>query len=81
MLNTRRLVIHLPMTERARLYSPRQIAIGSLFGGPLAAVYVLKKNFDPLDNESGSKQTLIYGGLFLAVILLSAPFLPDNFPH
>ncbi len=72
--------------SKVKLYSPRQAYVGSFLGGPLAAMYVLKKNFDVLGNKSGSRKTLIWGGLLIAiyfvttgVFLVEAPSF--NFPN
>jgi len=54
-----------------KLYSPTQVQAGALLGGPLAMIFVLKKNFDALGNKSGSKKTIIWGTVFIALILLA----------
>ena len=63
------------------VYSPRQVAFSAFFGGPLAAVYVLSKNYQALGKKRHAKATIIAGG-FLTIFLLGIlPFLPEKFPH
>ena len=54
-----------------KLYSPTQVQASALLGGPVAMVFVLKNNFDALGNKSGSKKTIIWGAIFIALILLA----------
>lgn len=63
-----------------RLYTKRQIFWGTLLGGPLAAVFFLKKNFDELRDEEGARKTLLYGGLLTLALCVMIPFLPEHFP-
>jgi hypothetical protein len=67
--------------DKINLYSPTQVLVASFVGGPLAAVYVLWKNFDDLANASAAKQTIIWGMLFVVALLTLIPFLPDKFPN
>ena len=64
--------------EEKQLYSTNQACIGAFFGGPLAAIFLLKANFDSLGKKSESRCTLIWGGLLLIVLLGIIPFLPDH---
>jgi hypothetical protein len=66
---------------KTKIYSPVQIACGAFFGGPGAMVFALKKNFDALDNKAGSKNTMVFGSLFIVVLFLVLPFLPESFPN
>ena len=34
------------------VFSPLQISIGSFFGGPIAAVYLIRENFRAMEMES-----------------------------
>ena len=63
------------------VYSPTQVAVAAFFGGPIATVYVLWKNFRALDNHAAAKKTLIWGAVFLVAILVALPVLPDKFPN
>ncbi|MGF1845298.1 hypothetical protein L4C39_19325 [Vibrio clamense] len=62
-----------------RLYSPTQVACGTL-GGPVGLVYFIYANFIALKNESGRKNTLKYGALFIFALAILMPFLPENVP-
>jgi hypothetical protein len=64
----------------SKLYSPRQIAFGTFFGGPLAATYFLKNNFDTLDKENYSKKTIIIGLTVSIVLIALMPFIPEGHP-
>jgi hypothetical protein len=64
-----------------RLYSPNQVACAAFFGGPLATVYVLWRNFRSLGNFPSETQSLIWGALFILALLGILPFLPEKFPN
>jgi hypothetical protein len=66
--------------DRIKIYSPNQVAFGSFVGGPLAAMFVLWSNFRALGNDLGARQTLIWGALFVLLLLIVLSFLPDRFP-
>ena len=67
---------------KTKIYSPKQIYISAFLGGPIAMVFVLKKNFDVLGNKADSKKTIIWGSIFNILLFLSLPFLSKNhFPH
>jgi 4-amino-4-deoxy-L-arabinose transferase-like glycosyltransferase len=67
--------------EKAKLYSPNQIAGGSFLGGPFMAVFTLWWNFRTLGNRTGTAQTLIWGAAFIVAVLAILPFLPEKFPN
>ncbi|MGX9417354.1 hypothetical protein ACXJY6_05145 [Vibrio sp. RC27] len=58
-----------------KVYSPMQISIGTYLGGPLAAIYFLKVNFDTLGKKQFSNRTLFYGSLIVLCLILLVPFL------
>ena len=64
-----------------KVYTPIQIVLGIFLGGPFAAIYFLKSNFDILGKEDFSKRTLQIGLVFSLVILVALPFLPDATPN
>jgi hypothetical protein len=64
-----------------KVYSPTQIALGTFLGGPLAAIYFLKGNFDVLGKEDLSKRTLQIGMAVSLVIMAILPFLPEATPN
>ena len=69
------------LAERKKIFSPLQIRLASFIGGPLAAIYFLKANFDNLNNKEGAKKTLIFGLAFSVLLILILPFLPQRFPQ
>jgi len=68
-------------TERPRvlLYSPTQVACGTL-GGPVALIYFLMANFETLGDEALKKKTLQLGIAFIIALVATIPFLPDSLP-
>lgn len=68
-------------TEKARVYSPNQAALGAFLGGPLASIVYLWSNFRALGDARGQRDTLIYGAVVLVALLATVPFLPDRFPN
>ncbi|WP_221932910.1 hypothetical protein [Thalassotalea sp. PS06] len=63
-----------------KIYSPTQVAVGTFLGGPVGLMYFLMSNFGTLQKHD-SKQKTLYAGIGLIVLLLlTMPFLPDDFP-
>lgn len=75
--------IRTPSDEAAqiKLYSPTQVGLGAFFGGPFAAIYFLKGNFDALQEFEFSRRVAIIGAVACVVMLAVIPFLPDNVPN
>lgn len=67
--------------EVKKVLSPAQIAGGSFLGGPIAAVYYLRKNYLAIGKEDLAQKVLIYGVLFVIFLLGLLPFLPEKFPN
>lgn len=67
--------------EVRKILSPTQIAGGSFWGGPIATVYYLRKNYISLGKVDYAQKTLIYGIIFLTCLLGIIPFLPEKFPN
>ena len=63
------------------MYSPAQISLGTYLGGPLAAMYFLKSNFDALSKPDESKRIVIICILVTIALLAILPFLPKKFPN
>ena len=63
------------------IYSPKQIFLGSFVGGPIAAVYFLRKNFLTLENDAAASQTLLFGIIFNIAFISLMIVLPKNFPN
>lgn len=67
--------------DKSKIYSPNQVGLGTFFGGPLAAVYFLKKNFDAVDNSATAEKTVIIGGACIVALLCLLSYVPDTFPR
>jgi hypothetical protein len=65
---------------KQKIYSPNQVMAGALLGGPMAMVYLLWKNFQVLENPHGMRQILIWGSIFIIMMIAFAPLLPANWP-
>ena len=44
----------------------------------MAMVYVLWKNFQTLENPHGMRQILFWGSIFIIVLMLFSPLLPNS---
>ncbi len=64
-----------------KLYSPNQIGGGSFLGGPFAAVYFVWANFRALGEQGRAAGAMLWGVVFVLVILAVLPFLPEKFPN
>ena len=65
----------------SEIYSPIQIAAGTYLGGPLAAIYFLKGNFDTLGKDEYSNKTILIGSIFSIILIAVIPFIPENTPN
>jgi hypothetical protein len=63
--------------EKKKLFTPNQILACSFFGGPMAMIYALWKNFQVLERPRDAQQILFWGSLFIVTLLLFSPFIPD----
>ncbi|MEL0027315.1 MAG: hypothetical protein VW625_01410 [Perlucidibaca sp.] len=68
------------MAITTRIYSPAQITLGALWGGPIAATYFIHQNFVALQQARAASNTLTLGTLLNMLFLLGLPFLPEHFP-
>ena len=63
--------------DKKKLFTPNQIFACSFFGGPMAMIYALWKNFQVLERPRDARQILVWGSLFIVALLLFSPFIPD----
>ncbi|HAJ89760.1 MAG TPA: hypothetical protein DCM27_01910 [Rhodospirillaceae bacterium] len=63
-----------------RAYTKNQVALGTFFGGPFAAIYMLKKNFDVMGDMTQSQKTIKFGLMLTFAFVLIVPFLPEFIP-
>ena len=66
---------------KIRIYSPGQIFMASLFGGFLAAIYFLRRNFQSLGKSAEARQTLIWGGALFVGLWATWPFVREWIPR
>ncbi len=64
-----------------KLHSPLQVFVGSYWGGPLYAVYSVRKNFIVLGHAEGASKTLAYGSIFIVFLLVLLVFIPGDYPN
>jgi hypothetical protein len=72
-------------TTQTAMVSPRQAAVGTFFGGPVALIVFLRKNYLSVGDNESAKRTLLLGfALLLAwnVITVLGILLPEaaSFP-
>lgn len=63
--------------EKKKVFSPNQVLACAFFGGPMAMVYALWKNFQVLERPRDVRQILFWGSLFIVALLLFSPVIPD----
>lgn len=66
---------------RRLLYSPMQVKLAAFFGGPLAGVYLLQRNFLALERPDAARRTLLLGLGLCLLLLAGGPFLSPRFPR
>jgi hypothetical protein len=64
--------------ETIKMYSPTQVACGTI-GGPVGLIYFLRSNFSALNKEEEKKKTLIFGAIFMVLLIALLPLLPEGF--
>lgn len=64
-------------TAPKKVWSIGQIGALTLFGGPFAGTFLLRKNYQIFDNEAAGKKILKLGILFTSLIFLLIGLLPD----
>jgi hypothetical protein len=63
--------------EKKKIFSPNQVLACSFFGGPMAMIYALWKNFQVMELPRDMQHILFWGSLFVGLLLLFSPFIPD----
>jgi hypothetical protein len=67
-------------TDPTLLYSPRQIYTAATLGGPLAAAWLLSRNFRLLSNYADSGRTLLVRAIVTMALIPVLLVLPKNLP-
>ncbi|NKZ38421.1 hypothetical protein HF690_05545 [Oleiagrimonas citrea] len=68
------------VSNTRRVYSPIQSSFAAFLGGPLAAIWCMRRNFQALGKAESVRKTSLYGALVMLAMFLVLPFLPDKFP-
>lgn len=66
------------MEETKRFYSLKAISIATFFGGPLAAGYLVKKNYEALGQADNARKSLFIGIASTIVLFVIAYLIPDE---
>jgi len=66
------------MEETKRFYSQRAITIATYFGGPLAAGYLVKKNYEILEQPNNARKSLIIGIVSTILIFAGIFSIPED---
>ena len=66
------------MEETKRFYSQKAISIATYFGGPLAAGYLVKKNYETLEQPDNARKSLIIGIVSTILIFAGIFSIPEG---
>lgn len=66
------------MEETKKLFTQRAIAIATYFGGPLAAGYLVKKNYEAHDQSEKGKKAFIIGIISTILIFAGIFSIPEH---
>lgn len=66
------------MEETKKLYSQRAITIATYFGGPAAAGYLVKKNYEAYDQSEKGKKAFIIGIISTLLIFAGIFSIPEH---
>lgn len=69
------------VVSAGRLYSPGQIFAASFLGSPIAAAWLVHRNFKALNPELRSLRTLWLGLAASVAVFVAAFYLPKHFPN
>ena len=66
------------MENSKKFFNERAITLATFIGGPIAAGYILKKNYEVLNQKDHAKCSLLLSILFTFIILLIPYFMPED---
>jgi len=66
------------MEENIKLYSNREITIATFFGGPLAAGYLVKKNYQVMGESDKGVMSLVIGIISTTILLAGLLLVPES---
>ena len=68
--------------QNIMLYSPRQMELATLLGGPLCGIYMLTANYKRLEKTEYARNVIFIGSILTVLYMLGALHpLFDNFPQ
>lgn len=70
-----------PVASAARLYSSRQIYLASFLGGPMAAAWIMSRNFRALSEQAQATRLLWQGLAVTFAVIAVALVLPEQVPR
>lgn len=66
------------LEEKSKFHSQAAIVIATYIGGPLAAGYLIKKNYDTLGQHENAKKSLIIGVISMVLLVVSIFSVPEH---
>jgi len=63
------------------VYSPFQVRLATLLGGPIASFYTIYMNFRALGSRKGTLGTLAVGATYMFILALYISFVPPRSPN
>lgn len=63
-----------------KIYTAKQMMLGSFFGGPIAAIYFLKIGFDAIGRQDFAKRSLSIGIPIMFAYIALLPYIPEGVP-
>jgi len=61
-----------------KFYKERAIWVGAFLGGPLAAGYLISKNYEALHEPENAKKTWIFSIITTIVVIVIAILIPED---
>ena len=62
------------------LFSPNQVMAGAFLGGPVGLIWFLRENFVTLGDDALAKKSLMFGGVWMLVLVILLLLLPQGLP-
>jgi hypothetical protein len=66
---------------KRKLYSPMQAMTAAFCGGPIAVAYMLKQNFEAMNNAKFAYNSMVIGLLISLALVAIIPFIPEEVPN
>jgi hypothetical protein len=66
---------------KGAFYSPRQVALASFIGSPLAGAWLLRANYRLLGDNGAAARALMWSFAGTILVFIAAWYVPDNAPN